>query len=890
MKTKQLFRFKIIFIAGLLVLGAINFIFTRPIWAQTILRPEIVFRSEWGAEDAKDWPPEYAAVKKIIIHHTGAEVDSSFDSKTVVKNLYFGHSILNAWGDIGYNYIISKEGRIFEGRAGGNGAIGAHAMGFNTGSIGIALIGDYNSTMPTEAAMNSLKNLVSWLVWENNLDPRGVSDFRGKKDVPTIAGHNDVNFTNCPGHNLQILLPSLRQDVAEIISRFPAKNFNAAFSSFPTAVIEFGGGEEKELVFQLKNTGNILWTNYQDNALGLKLEGTGDWQNDFFPIEKANLDPNDYSAVKVRITAPFLNSSQDLKFRIASKDNSFLGESQTLRVNVTTPTFKAGLTGMTSSPITSSLSQAAVSLKIKNLGSTSWEKGDAQLVLGEGRIESLLKTNTWVSREIVGQNQTRILSGETLGFDFTFAVPETPKNECFDFKIKNGPKLISGICWQVQKQDLNGSNVKLVSDIKIVKEFSKNIKDYQALYLSQSPFLTVAPGEISNLWVEFKNLGPEIWDASFFRLGTSRPLDRESSFRAQDWLSSNRIAMIPTQVLPGEVARFSFFIRAPETPGNFKEYFSLVADGVGWLPDIGLYWEIAVGTPIDVTGNGKFSIVNGNGKILGEGNAGQIFSVYYSGSRYFVRSDNFAIDTDSYIRFVPQSAAVIMQIPTWEDIQPWYPNPNDNKFRGTIEIRYSPASSALWAIDELPLEDYLKGVAETGDGVPQDFAKALVLAERSYAYYHWSYGGRHPQDFLTLKNSRKGNGDDQVFKGYGYEIRNPGIIKAIEATKGELVVFNNEPVITPYFSQSDGRTRSISEVWGSNQSKYPHLVGVPDPYCQGLPLLGHGVGMSAYGALKMAENGRNYSEILNYYYTGTSIKKVETANILIRVGIYKINI
>jgi peptidoglycan hydrolase-like amidase len=97
-------------------------------------------------------------------------------------------------------------------------------------------------------------------------------------------------------------------------------------------------------------------------------------------------------------------------------------------------------------------------------------------------------------------------------------------------------------------------------------------------------------------------------------------------------------------------------------------------------------------------------------------------------------------------------------------------------------------------------------------------------------------------------------------------------VAGIEATRGQIVTYNGKIAITPYFSRSDGRTRSWGEVWYGG-SQYPWLVGVSVPEDNGRTLWGHGVGLSASGALDMARAGKQYDEILKHFYTGIELRR-----------------
>ncbi|MBP9762815.1 hypothetical protein KBD34_04330 [Patescibacteria group bacterium] len=192
---------------------------------------------------------------------------------------------------------------------------------------------------------------------------------------------------------------------------------------------------------------------------------------------------------------------------------------------------------------------------------------------------------------------------------------------------------------------------------------------------------------------------------------------------------------------------------------------------------------------------------------------------------------------------------------------------NDNTFRAQLELRYAPATDSVWLINELPIEWYLKGIAETSNISPSEFQRTLLTTARTYAMYHVQRGTKHADEYYTV-DARY----DQVYRGYGAEARTPTISAAVDATRGQIVTYQGRLAITPYFSRSDGRTRGWGEVWGGGSS-YPWLVSVPVPQDQGRTLWGHGVGMSATGALDMANEGKLYTQILSHFYQGTELRR-----------------
>jgi hypothetical protein len=194
-----------------------------------------------------------------------------------------------------------------------------------------------------------------------------------------------------------------------------------------------------------------------------------------------------------------------------------------------------------------------------------------------------------------------------------------------------------------------------------------------------------------------------------------------------------------------------------------------------------------------------------------------------------------------------------------------------NRFRGVLECRI--IDDQLVLINELSLEDYLKGLAEEPDSEPYEKQRAFAIAARSYAAYYL-------QPLHRKFPEMPYDGDDSParFQSYGgvyFEEQNPRWVQAVESTAGKVVTKNGLLVKTPYFSADDGRTRSPEEV-GWNRFPFEEIFeSKPDPWCQGLPMNGHGVGMSGCGAKGQAKTGKTGEEIIQYYYEGIQIQQLQ---------------
>ncbi len=191
--------------------------------------PAIIPRSGWQADESiRRAAPVYAPTLQLaVVHHTVTTNDySCAQSAAIVRGIEVYHVKGNGWNDIGYNFLVDRCGQVFEGRYGGvdKNVVGAHSQGFNTGTVGVALLGTYETAEPTAAQRQSLADLLAWRLDLAHIDPLSTVNYvsggntKYAAGLPVtlraISGHRDTYFTDCPGSALYRLLPAIAQQVA----------------------------------------------------------------------------------------------------------------------------------------------------------------------------------------------------------------------------------------------------------------------------------------------------------------------------------------------------------------------------------------------------------------------------------------------------------------------------------------------------------------------------------------------------------------------------------------------------------------------------------------------------------------------------------------------------
>ncbi|KAM9113728.1 peptidoglycan-recognition protein SC2-like [Pangshura tecta] len=152
--------------------------------------PTIVSRRQWGARPPRSRVRLRTPVPYVIIHHTaGKRCTSQASCSREVKGIQNYHMDTQRWSDIGYNFLIGEDGRVYEGR--GWSTVGAHAKNWNSKSLGFSFLGNFSSITPSTAALNAAKSLIRCAVSKGFLSR-----------TYTLKGHRNVNQTSCPGNAL----------------------------------------------------------------------------------------------------------------------------------------------------------------------------------------------------------------------------------------------------------------------------------------------------------------------------------------------------------------------------------------------------------------------------------------------------------------------------------------------------------------------------------------------------------------------------------------------------------------------------------------------------------------------------------------------------------------
>ncbi|TAK05119.1 hypothetical protein EPO33_04015 [Patescibacteria group bacterium] len=560
----------------------------------------------------------------------------------------------------------------------------------------------------------------------------------------------------------------------------------------------------------------------------------------------------------------------------------------------------------------------------KNVGTETWSRSGGNFI-SLYTWNPKYRTSPFVDASWRGPTQPAILTEQTVapggvGFlSFTLRAPGTPGTytETYHLAVEN-LRWIPGGQFSVTIRVAGGAAapvslppISSSAPASVPAPSSNGTLRAQKLIQSAKELAFSRGGEETRFRIMFKNAGTAGWGGYEVLAGRSglAIAATDPSFRAASWASDRVALSTANSVAPGGAVVLDFIVRAPQKRGSYKASFHLQVDGkvvegsdfdipvsvtndgpnanpvapppvpsssaqptppstsageptlrVGVLiVDEETDWRVTLANPAG------FDVVTGGAVVATIAGGASVTAAYENGA-YWYDAGAGRKPSGSYLRFVPKSSNSIFTVTNFDRRVTRNAGYADNAFRDVLELHWNGSENRTWLINELPMESYLRGLAETSNISHLEFQKALITAARTYAYYHWERGTKHAAEFYHVDAYY-----DQVYKGYGQEQRTPRLTQSVEETRGQIVTYENRTAITPYFSRSDGRTRNWEDVWRSDP--VPWLRGVSVPCDVGKELWGHGVGMSASGALCMANEGQTFDNILRYFYTGITLMK-----------------
>jgi hypothetical protein len=238
--------------------------------------PSIRSRASWGARPPDQPPSTTQDLKLAIVHHTvTGNTYSPSQVPAVLRSIQAYHQDARGYNDIAYNILVDRFGVAWEGRAGGlrNVVLGGHSQGFNTGSVGVSVIGDYRTAGVSSAVFETVARVIAWKLAIHHVDPRSTVPYTSAGSaryptgttvtLPRVVGHRDVQSTDCPGGNLYTRLRALRTRVNELVPVYQAGRTPMLLELDVTGdgrtdPFEYRSGREADVQWRAQSSGAFL--------------------------------------------------------------------------------------------------------------------------------------------------------------------------------------------------------------------------------------------------------------------------------------------------------------------------------------------------------------------------------------------------------------------------------------------------------------------------------------------------------------------------------------------------------------------------------------------------------------------------------------------------------
>lgn len=806
----------------------------------------------------KKRPANYP-VSRIIIHDSACQVYLPNGSRNpncnsykqnpiaLIQNIYRYHVLNKKYQDIGYHFIVSWDGRIFEGRYGGNTTVGDHyyqensCRDYNVGSIGILLLANLETEGPSPKMYQSLERLVAWLSMSNSLNANTL-----KKD--NFVWQYDSQTDTLGNHSCDIENGSVVP-----ISRGPTLIYYQSLGLTAKYYLNMKDLRENSAKlakyfakYLYKSDSTNMWKikkGYRREGLkiGARVVTIRDNQLRYFPKEQVpKIKDNDLVKLRDRNNI-YLVKNGVLHEILSRQIFQARGFEETKIKKVDFYNIKNYTIGQPLSYLPGTLVKTLNNDKVYLIG----ERGALSHISSLKLFEKLgfqwknVLTISAREKEMLSEKKPTLFSTGTL--------------------IKGSGKTVYLVASETLKpirriSIFNAYNFNW-DDIILLPDQDLRFYTYGSPLTYPDNILLTSPGN----------------KAIYLIKGGRRHLIKNNALVAILKKEKFNLVSIPREELARyplgislegkeDIARFNKlvdlvindYLEIGKQDNNFQG-FSLIKIGLNKLNN---------DSQLTISASEDYNISQPNKPVIEK----------EAESSYMVKTK----DINNKIRFSSKKGNVIFSISNARDDE--ITKNTLVKYRGALEItkeKQKNKPDEYWLINELFLEDYLYGVYFDGDEeILPELRKTLAVANRSYAWYYINTEGRYKdRPFHLMKKEAN-------LKYGGYNFETSQSIDALESTRGEILVYKGAPAQIIYSSDSCGVSRDARVLWGAFYKKFPYLWGgIKDPrstlHHPNCPTMNdHGVGMSIAGAATLALEKKSYFDILKYYYPSTRLDKI----------------
>lgn len=559
-----------------------------------------------------------------------------------------------------------------------------------------------------------------------------------------------------------------------------------------------------------------------------------------------------------------------------------------------------------------------VVIKFKNIGTAMWDEKSARYISAytmEPRDRaSAFKGGDWKSAKQTGKLKGKVAPGAVGELQIELSAPKEPGEyiEKFYLAAENYSWVKGGYFFlkiNVAESTQITANRANETRIDTINTTSTTLRG--KLIGINKKQVTARGGERIDVITIYQNLSSESWNNyRIIPVALADSDGKPTSFAGETWASSsvvverNNIAIIPDTS-----AREEFYFRTPNKQGDYMVSFDVEVNGqkvAGTQTDIEVnvnenapsdyqppfapsastveetprlaaeprikvgLWKQPESTVQFVSYEDEYKVFAGvvEKGVVEKGKVGIL--KLDNGVYLFNGPGGLEFSTPEFIRLEPvNDPHAVFTLLNYQRIVKWKGPANFNKYRGALEYRTTQDGQTVYAMNDVLFDDYVAGIGENANKSNEEYLKAQSVAQRSYAYYIKESTDKHDKRNFDVVATT----GDQLYLGYESEKIMPRFVEAAKATRGYMVTYEGEVVITPYYGNSSGRTLAWTEVWGGKTK--PWLVSVITHYDKGRRKKGHGVGMSQLDAVQRAEKeGVEWRELVKYYYRGVEITKM----------------